>query len=265
MQPILNKLTLALFFIATIVSCSKDKEEEAKGNITTSAVTEISYNSAKSGGIILESSSAIEQRGICYSTTPNPDISSTITKGGNSIGSFPSNMSPLMANTKYYVRAYMWNASGIFYGNEVEFTTLNYPTENIWKLNENIYVINNQNIIGQFKWRVQDSSFAGGDVSVSSEPSAISVKFNVKPTASKTYKLVNKSEDLAEDECSIEIISAKSPYIGTYKFLSAIPQSIQVSIVNNKTKITIPTVAMYEENDVVLLNPINFNAILIEN
>ena len=49
-------------------------------------------------------------------------------RGTFDTGSFDIELSGLAKNTKYYVRAYAYNASGYSYGNEVDFTTL----ENIY-------------------------------------------------------------------------------------------------------------------------------------
>lgn len=58
MQPFLKNISLALFILASFTSCSKDKVESG-GGIETTPVTAINYRSAKSGGVILESKSAI--------------------------------------------------------------------------------------------------------------------------------------------------------------------------------------------------------------
>lgn len=266
-QPIYKRIALVTLLFVTFISCSKDKEEETStAKIETSKVTEITFRSAKSGGIITESNSAILQRGICYDSTPNPDISSNITKGGFELGSFTSNLGQLSANTKYYVRAYMVNSSGTFYGNQIEFTTSDYPKENIWTLNENTYAINEQNLIAKLQWVAKDSTFIGID-NGQNDANLIVVKFKEKPSSTKSYKLVNKNEKnetLADDECVLKVLSARAPYVGTYNYASATPHTIQVVVENNKSKITIPTVDIYEENDISLSQPIQFRTILLE-
>lgn len=262
MQPLLKKLSLVVLIFATFSSCSKDKEEKS-GGIETSSVTAINYRSAKSGGVILESKSAIIQRGVCYSTSPNPDITMNITKGGTSLGTFSSYMSPLNANTKYYVRAYMVNASGTTYGNQLEFMTTNYPTENVWSLNENTYAINEQSVIPPYIWSTKDSSYVGLD-NFNNEANFIGIKFKQRPTVTKAYKLVNKTSDLADDECSIKVVSARAPYVGTYQYSLDTPHPVQVIVTNNKSRITIPAVDIFDVNDIGSANPIKFDAILIE-
>jgi hypothetical protein len=64
--------------------------------------------------------STITEKGIIWSTTPNP-TSSLNTK---LIGILSTTFTGLSANTTYYVRAYAINAIGTSYTNEVSFTTL---------------------------------------------------------------------------------------------------------------------------------------------
>lgn len=72
--------------------------------------------------------------GCCWSTTPHPDFNDSINWSGAIIsGGFVTALTELTASTKYYVRAYVENASGFFYGNEIEFVAENEePHENPW-------------------------------------------------------------------------------------------------------------------------------------
>lgn len=260
MQPFIKKISLALFVLISFISCSKDKED-SNNKIETSAVSTINYRSAKTGGVITASTSTIIQGGVCYSTSPNPDISRNITYDGKKLGTFVSYLSQLTVNTKYYVRAYMVNSSGTFYGNEISFTTPDYPTENIWNLSDNIYVVNDQNLLTKFQWK--DSTFLGIDNSLN-ESNLIAVKFKQKPSSTNTYKLVNKTSGLADDECAIIVTSSRNPYIGAYSYKSATPKNIQVQMESNKVKITIPTVEVFESKDSLNTQPVSFKAVLIE-
>jgi hypothetical protein len=93
--------------------------------LTTTAIADISFNGAKSGGnISSDGSSSITARGVVWGTSTNPTIAlSTKTSDGTGLGSFQSSISGLAANTKYYVRAYATNSAGTSYGNELSFTT----------------------------------------------------------------------------------------------------------------------------------------------
>lgn len=74
---------------------------------------------------------SINERGFCYSTSPNPDITSTkLPVYSWEIDSFTSQISGLLPNTLYYLRSYATSSAGpTYYGNQVSFTTL--PAANI--------------------------------------------------------------------------------------------------------------------------------------
>jgi uncharacterized protein (TIGR02145 family) len=92
--------------------------------ISTTAVSAILSNSALSGGNIgNDGGNAITQRGLCWSTTPNPTTANSISSNGSGLGSYSSNLTGLSPNTLYYVRAYAINSAGTFYGDELSFTT----------------------------------------------------------------------------------------------------------------------------------------------
>ena len=92
--------------------------------LTTKSVTDITENSAKSGGIISnDGGMVITARGICWSTEHSPTTNDAHTSDGEGIGEYDSDITGLSANVKYYVRAYATNDYGTAYGNEVEFTT----------------------------------------------------------------------------------------------------------------------------------------------
>jgi uncharacterized protein (TIGR02145 family) len=101
----------------------------ALASISTQAVTVLSSSAAYSGGIITsDGGSVITQRGVCWSTSPNPTIANNFSVDGTGIGSFGSNVIPLQSNTTYFVRAYAVNSEGTAYGNQLTFTTPNPST-----------------------------------------------------------------------------------------------------------------------------------------
>ncbi|MEQ7799549.1 hypothetical protein ABDJ41_07015 [Pedobacter sp. ASV1-7] len=87
---------------------------------------------ALSGGDITSNGvSLITKKGICWSTSPNPDVSlSTKTEikvTGSGTGTFHSYLTSLTPGTTYYVRAYAINSFGTAYGDEMVFTTPQLP------------------------------------------------------------------------------------------------------------------------------------------
>ncbi len=96
-------------------------------SIATTALTNITLNSANcGGGSITNGGSGILEKGVVWSTNPNPTTAlTTKTSDGTLNSSFSSSITNLMYNTTYYVRAYVRNQIGTTYGEELVFTTLN--------------------------------------------------------------------------------------------------------------------------------------------
>jgi gliding motility-associated-like protein len=106
--------------------------------LTTTVVTNIFTKKATSGGnVTSQGQSAITTRGVCWNTTGTPTTANPKTADGTGIGSFPSLMTGLTGSTLYYVRAYVINTEGTYYGNQVTFTTQP-PT----KANNDSYTLN---------------------------------------------------------------------------------------------------------------------------
>lgn len=100
------------------------KTTATKPTLTTVAVTEITANSATSGGDISNDGGAtVSARGVCWSTNPNPTTANNKTTDGAGPGTFSSALINLTSGTIYYVRAYATNNMGTSYGNEVSFNT----------------------------------------------------------------------------------------------------------------------------------------------
>ena len=123
MRKITDLLVLLCLFLGIAVtdSCKKDI---VLAVLTTNAATEVTINSATSGGVITSNGGAdITAKGVCWSTTQNPTISDSHTSDGPGSASFTSELTDLTPNTLYYVKAYATNSAGTAYGNQVSFTT----------------------------------------------------------------------------------------------------------------------------------------------
>jgi uncharacterized protein (TIGR02145 family) len=93
--------------------------------VSTDNISNITANSALSGGSIVNSSSySITARGVCWNNTGNPTVSDNKTENGSGDGDFNSSLSGLNYSTTYYVRAYATHDAGTVYGEEKELTTL---------------------------------------------------------------------------------------------------------------------------------------------
>ena len=92
--------------------------------VTTTNVSNITYNSATTGGnVTSDGGSPVTQRGVCISISPNPTYANSHTINGSGTGVFVSNLTGLYANTIYYIKAYAFNGVGVVYGDQVSFTT----------------------------------------------------------------------------------------------------------------------------------------------
>ncbi|MDO9255793.1 MAG: hypothetical protein Q7U54_09805 [Bacteroidales bacterium] len=93
--------------------------------LQTDAITEITGNSASTGGMVLVDGGAlVTVQGVCFGTNPAPTIADSKTADGKAAGPYVSALAGLKGNTKYYVRAYATNSAGTGYGPEQSFTTL---------------------------------------------------------------------------------------------------------------------------------------------
>jgi len=92
--------------------------------VTTSEITNITHNTAISGGYIISDGGApITARGVCWNTTGNPTIADNKTTDGTGTGNFSSSLTGLIPETPYYyVRAYATNSEGTAYGEEKQFS-----------------------------------------------------------------------------------------------------------------------------------------------
>lgn len=92
--------------------------------VATRYVTYVGSTSASfEGSVIADGGATVTDRGFCWSTSPNPTISSNHVSAGSGLGIFNSGASGLSQNTTYYVRAYALNSSGYAYGSQLTFTT----------------------------------------------------------------------------------------------------------------------------------------------
>jgi hypothetical protein len=131
-----SKGCILLVFASILFGCTKENDTvkdvikdlvkeidiktlEVNNITTTTAVVTAKLNS--SGGYVMKS------RGICVNTKGSPTMDDkdgfTIKDAANVIGDYSGSITGLLSNTKYYSRAYISTDGGVFYGNEINFTT----------------------------------------------------------------------------------------------------------------------------------------------
>lgn len=92
--------------------------------VTTSQVSSVTTTTASAGGnVISDGGGIISLTGVCWSTSPNPDVNDDIATNTPGTGSFQTYISGLQPGTTYFIRAFAVNNGGTGYGNEILFTT----------------------------------------------------------------------------------------------------------------------------------------------
>ena len=139
----MKKIFLYLIPVLVLISsCRKDDDvaptpvPKLPQGVSTTAISQITGNSAVSGGsITTDGGASITTRGVVWSTTTTPTITlTTKTSDGTGTGQFSSTLDGLVPGTLYYVRAYATNSVGTTYGDEKTLTTTAPPAE------PNVYV-----------------------------------------------------------------------------------------------------------------------------
>ncbi|GAB1371381.1 hypothetical protein MASR1M45_14430 [Candidatus Kapaibacterium sp.] len=110
-----------------------------EGTISTTAVYNINLDKGTSGGTyeMATDDPDVTTVGIVWHTSTNPTLTTKTgytsqTPPNARSGSFTSQMSSLVNGNTYYVRAYIINTDGTFYGDEVSFVSI--PTLGEWGL-----------------------------------------------------------------------------------------------------------------------------------
>jgi hypothetical protein len=99
-------------------------DEASLPSLSTISLSDITDSSAICGGNITDNGGApITARGVCWNTSGNPTISDSCTNDGSGTGEYNSNITGLLPNTTYYVKAYATNNNETAYGDELIFTT----------------------------------------------------------------------------------------------------------------------------------------------
>jgi hypothetical protein len=74
--------------------------------------------------VTYEGGTEVTARGVCWSVNPNPTTEDHHSSDGGGIGEFSIEMTGLVPNTKYYVRAYATNELGTAYSEEESLITV---------------------------------------------------------------------------------------------------------------------------------------------
>jgi hypothetical protein len=97
--------------------------------VLTGETKNITQKTATITGVVQTSgNSSVTQRGICYNSFSTPYITDNAVNSGSGIGEFSCELTGLLPNTVYHVRAFASNNGGTNYGSQISFTTLDIST-----------------------------------------------------------------------------------------------------------------------------------------
>ena len=132
--------------------------------ISTYYIGSVTSTSAVVGcNITAQGTNPITERGLCVSTTSNPTISNTKIISGSGTGSYDVSVTNLTMSTQYYVRAYAITSAGVYYSNQMDFTTANIgaPTaSNASNITENSFTANWGSVAQATSYRLDVSTNA---------------------------------------------------------------------------------------------------------
>ena len=128
LKSVISYALPAVFLIMIFTAgCEKDESKPIEvPTVITLSITEITANSAKSGGNIIDDGGAeVTSRGLVWCRNPDPTVEqhSGIANHGNGLGLYISELTGLSYSELYYIRAFAKNKAGISYGNELKFVS----------------------------------------------------------------------------------------------------------------------------------------------
>ncbi|WP_291274392.1 SMP-30/gluconolactonase/LRE family protein [Flavobacterium sp.] len=205
--------------------------------VNTKAVTTINYNqtiTAESGGqSIAEAGSSITAKGICWSTNHNPTISNNFTNEGAGTTDYTSTLTNLLPNTTYYVRAYVTDASGTYYGAETSFSTNRAPVITSGAGSNNTSITISENTAAVTTIQATDNDVPAQNLTFSINGGADASKFTINQTTGALS--LNATPDFENPTDS----DANNSYIVTIQVTDngSIPKSASQTLTVNVTNI----------------------------
>ena len=107
--------------IGTAYGAQKSFTPDGLPSVTTTEPSFSGMTVTSGGNVTSDGGSAVTARGVCYGTTPYPDLSSAHhhTANGSGTGTYGSTFNMANGGSTYYIRAYATNAYGTAYGEQM--------------------------------------------------------------------------------------------------------------------------------------------------
>lgn len=130
MYKLFNTLSIpSLFLFALFMSSCEDNSIDNSPSLKIKEVLYVTQTTAVTGGLVSSNGgSSIQNKGVCWSTNPNPTIKDSVIYGPNSSGWYRAVLRGLTPNTKYYVRAFGETYESLKYSKALTFTTSDEPS-----------------------------------------------------------------------------------------------------------------------------------------
>lgn len=187
--------------------------------ITTTAITLAGANAVTTGGTVsVTDGSPISERGIVYGTSTAPTISGTKRVEGTGTGTFSSQLTDLLSDTIYYVRAYATNSGGTAYGEEISFKIMTGVSNTV---DSNISFLVSPSIGNLEAFGAAQSFIPAIDTKLA----AITVKVADLRTAGYFWLNVYEGDGIGGTLLRRKTVMINSPGLNTFTFYSPIPIS----------------------------------------
>ena len=153
-------------FYGLSVRCLKDPGtiQAPDQTVFTETISNISQTTTLVGGEIASNiANPIIARGLCWNTFGHPSVHDSVSVDSSGVGTFMSQLSGLLPNTRYYVKAYAISSVDTLYGNEETFMTLVDCPISVTDVEGNVY---NTIVIGTQCWmksNLRTTHYANGD------------------------------------------------------------------------------------------------------